>query len=158
MLKKLGALAASAALAVTLLPAASAQAKATTPGSNVGCYSIKKKGNYNDVRLGVTRVVSGTKVAAYANAMVSASCQKVNSLPIINMYIYWTILSVNGRHVAQSGGVGNGGTKGSIHAQSPFATVPCGARAVVYAKVSYSYYDGSRVRPFVISGPAFRRC
>ena len=157
MFKKIGALATAALLGVVLMPAASADAKAS-PGTYVGCYGIKKKGNYNDVRLGVTGLINGTKVAAYANEQVSASCQKVNSLPVINMKIYYVLLSVNKVHVAKSGTVGNGGKKGAIHAQSPYATVKCGAKIVVYAKVSYSYYDSSKVRPFIIHGPAFKRC
>jgi len=158
MLKKIGALAAAALLGVVLMPAASASAAKANPGSYVGCYGIKKKGNYNDVRLGVTGLINGAKVAAYANEMVSASCQRVNSLPVINMKIHYVLLSVNKVHVAKSGAVSNGGKKAAIHAQSPYATVKCGAKIVVYALVSYSYYDGSKVHPFVIHGPAFKRC
>lgn len=158
MIKKLVAVVACAALAVVALPAASAEAK-SNPGASVGCYTVKKKGNYNDVRLGVTSVsASGHRVAAYGNEMVTASCQKVNSIPVVNMHIYWALVSVNGVHKAISGLAGNGNTRPAIHVQSPFTTVPCGASVVIWERVSYSYYDHTQVRPFVIHGPAFRVC
>ena len=157
MVKKFGTLLVAAALAVVLMPAVSAEAKAGT-GRYIGCYGIKKKGNYNDVRLGIIGQFKNGTVSAYANESVSASCQRVNSLPVINMTIYYTLIRVNGVIRAKSGGVNNGGKKAAIHAQSPFAGVRCGAKIVVYAKVSYTYYDKSRVRPFVIHGPAFTRC
>src|ERR1700709_1450083 len=95
----------TALLALALLPAAVASA-ASSDGIFLGCYGIKKKGNYNRVRAGVHGDVVRHDVAADATLAVTRSCQRVNSIPVIEMHIYGAVLRTkHGAVLSSPGGV-----------------------------------------------------
>lgn len=156
MIKKLGLVAIVATLALVLMPATGAVAAASR-GGYAACYGIKKKGNYNDVRLLVTGLIQGRRVAAFAKQSVTIKCQRVNSIPVVTMWLDKVQLRVGKRIVASKGprvAVG----KAKVQAQTAYHTVRCGRLMHVFARFHYKYYDGSRVRPFWIHGPVFSRC
>jgi hypothetical protein len=147
----------TALVALVLLPAPAASAKASG-GSFLGCYGIKKKGNYNHVRAGVHGDISGHKVSAHASLGVTATCQRLNSLPVIEMHIYTVVLETEGGKVlVHTGGVSTR-HKAEIAKHSKHVDVKCGTAVRVQEKVGYTYYDHSVVRPFVVHGPPFFAC
>jgi hypothetical protein len=156
VIKKLLVIAVAATLALTLMPATSAVASGGR-GGFAGCYSIKKKGNYNAVRLAVTGLVRGRQVAAFGRQSVTFKCQRVNSIPVVTMWLDKVQLRV-GRHTVAAAGPRVTTSKAKVQAQTRYRTVRCGKLMHVYARFHYKYYDGSRVRPFWIHGPAFSRC
>jgi hypothetical protein len=156
VIKKLSVIAVAATLALTLMPATSAVA-ASSRGGYAGCYGIKKKGNYNDVRLAVTGLIRGRQVAAFAKQSVTYKCQRVNSIPVVRMWLDKVTLKV-GRHAVATAGPRVTTGRAKVQAQTRYRTVRCGREMRVYARFHYKYYDGSRVRPFSIHGPAFSRC
>jgi uncharacterized membrane protein len=156
VIKKLSVIAVAATLALTLMPATSAVAAASR-GGYAGCYGIKKKGNYNDVRLAVTGLVRGRTVAAFAKQSVTYKCQRVNSIPVVTMWLDKVMLRV-GRRTVASAGPRVTTSRAKVQAQTRYRTVRCGRLMHVYARFHYKYYDGSTVRPFTIHGPAFSRC
>lgn len=156
MIKKLCVIAVAATLALVLMPASGAVAAASR-GGYAACYGIKKKGNYNDVRLAVTGLIRGRQVAAFAKQSVTFKCQRVNSIPVVRMWLDKVQLRV-GRHTVASAGPRVAVGKAKVQAQTRYRTVRCGRLIHVYAKFHYRYYDGATVRPFWIHGPAFSRC
>ena len=157
MPRKIMLLALTALLALVLLPASAASAK-SSDGSFLGCYGIQKKGNYNRVRAGVRGDVVGHNVAAHTTLAVSRSCQRVNSIPVIEMHIYSAVLRTkHGTVLVSTGGVSTR-TKAEITKQSRHVHVKCGTAVRVQEKIGYTYYDRSVVRPFVVHGPYFFVC
>jgi hypothetical protein len=155
--RKIVLLAVTALIALALLPAAAASAR-SSDGSFLGCYGIKKKGNYNHVRAGVHGDVVGHKVSAHASLAVTRSCQKVNSIPVIEMHIYKaTLRTAHGTVLASTGGVSTR-TKGKITKHSRHVHVKCGVAVRVQEKIGYTYYDHSVVRPFYVHGSYFFVC
>jgi type IV secretory pathway protease TraF len=146
-----------AVAAAVLLPSSPAFA-AIYKGNYSGCYSIKKKGNYNDIRVGSVGVVDNGKVAGYGSLKLTAGCQKLNSLPVTNFHIYGVTISVNGHPVATSGSADAHHRKSAIHQQTRAIPVKCGKTLQVAVRVSYRYYDGAIVRPFTVKGHTFKRC
>lgn len=143
--------------AAVLLPSSPAFAS-SYKGNYSGCYSIRKKGNYNRIRVGSVGVIDNGKVAGYGSLKLTAGCQKLNSLPITNFHIYGVTLTVNGRKVASSPTADAHHRKAAIHQQTPSVPVKCGKTVQVAVRVSYRYYDGAIVRPFTVEGPKFKRC
>ena len=156
MPRKIVLLVLTALLALALLPASAASAR-ISDGNFLACYGIKKKGNYNDVRLAVTGLIRGRQVAAFAKQSVTYKCQRVNSIPVVTMWLDKVPLRV-GRHAVASAGPRVTTSRAKVQAQTRYRTVRCGRLMRVYARFHYKYYDGSRVRPFSIHGPAFSRC
>jgi hypothetical protein len=147
----------TALLALAVLPVSAAAAK-SSDGSFLGCYGIQKKGNYNRVRAGGRGDVIGHKVAAHTTLAVSPSCQRINSLPVIEMHIYSAVLRTkHGTVLVSTGGVSTR-TKGEITKQSRHVHVKCGTAVRVQEKIGYTYYDRSVVRPFVVHGSYFFVC
>jgi hypothetical protein len=147
----------TALLALVPLPASAASAK-STGGSFLGCFGIKKKGNYNHVRAGVHGDITGHKVAAYATLAVSATCQRLNSLPVIEMNIYTAVLkTASGTVLAHTGRVSTR-HKAEITKHTRHVSVKCGTALRVQEKIGYTYYDRSVVRPFWVRGPVFFAC
>lgn len=147
----------TALLALAVLPAPAASAK-SSGGSFLGCYGIKKKGNYNRVRAGVHGDIVGHNVSARTSLAVTRSCQRVNSIPVIEMHIYSAVLRTkHGTVLVSTGGVSTR-TKGEITKASKHVHVKCGTAVRVQEKIGYTYYDRSVVRPFVIHGGYFFVC
>jgi uncharacterized membrane protein len=147
----------TALLALVSLPASAASAK-SSGGSFLGCYGIKKKGNYNHVRAGVHGDISGHTVAAQATLAVTATCQRLNSLPVVEMHIYTAVLkTATGTVLAHTGGVSTR-HKAEITRHTRHVGVKCGTALRVEEKIGYTYYDHSVVRPFVVHGSPFFAC
>lgn len=146
-----------AVAAAVLLPGSPAFATGFK-GNYSGCFSIKKKGNYNRIRVASVGVVDNNKVAGFGSLKLTAGCQRLNSLPITNFHIYGVTLSVNGHKVATSPSADAHHRKAAIHQQTRSVSVGCGKTVQVAVRVSYRYYDGAIVRPFTVNGPKFHRC
>lgn len=158
MLRKTTAAGLALAVAAAVLLPCSPAAAASYKGNYAACYSIKKKGNYNHIRVGSVGVLTDGKVAGYGSLKLTAGCQKVNSLPITNFHIYGVTISVNGHPVATSGTADAHHRKSAIHQQTRAIPVKCSKTLQVSVRVSYRYYDGAIVRPFTVTGPKFHRC
>ena len=110
------------------------------------------------MRAGVHGDVVGHNVAANASLAVTRSCQRVNSIPVIELHIYSTVLRTkHGTVLASTGGVSTR-KKGEISKASKHVHVKCGTAVRVQEKIGYTYYDHSVVRPFVIHGGYFFVC
>jgi hypothetical protein len=146
-------------VAVAVLLPASPAGAATYKGKYSGCYSIKKKGNYNRIRLGSTGVIQGGQAAGYGSLKLTFSCQRLNSVPISNFHIYWVGLRVNGRQVATSTSADAHYRSASLHRETRFVSVSCSKELRVAMRVSYRFYGQNlAVRPFTVVGPIFHRC
>jgi hypothetical protein len=147
----------TALLALVMLPASVASAKASD-GNFVGCYGIQKKGNYNRVRAALHGDIVGHTVSAHGTLAVSRSCQRVNSLPVIELRIYKVLLkNENGKVLVATGGVSTR-HDAEIGKHTRHVKVKCGVAVRVQEKIGYTYYDNSLVRPFVVHGPPFFVC
>jgi uncharacterized membrane protein len=152
-------IAACAALVLLGMPASPAGAATVLGGRYVGCYGINKKGNYNRVRATVVGLINAEhRVAGRGTLGVSASCQRVNSLPVSEMHVYKVQLRRSDGYVFATAGPVGTRTKAKIGATTGFASVRCGVAMRVWEDIGYRYYDGSRVRPYWIHGPYFYRC
>ena len=145
-------------LAVLALPAASANA--TPPkGDFASCYKIIKSGRYNDVAAGARVTQSAGKLRVHGFVAVSKACQKTNSIPIHSVTILHSrlrnsatnkIVKLSGSHTSYKSGIARSTT-------APNYT-HCHVNYQASIEISFSYTDGSHVRPFWIHGKKFTRC
>lgn len=157
MPRKIVLLVLTALLALVLLPASVASAK-VSDGNFVGCYGIEKKGNYNRVRAALHGDIVDHTVSAHGTLSVTLSCQRVNSLPVIELRIYTVLLkNANGKILVSTGGVSTRHDT-EIGRHTKHVRVKCGVAVRVQEKIGYTYYDNSLVRPFVVHGPQFFVC
>lgn len=148
------------AAVLTLLVVPSASADATIPkGSFAHCYTIQKKGRYNDVEAGAKVTQNAEDARVHGFVAVSKDCQKVNSVPIVRI----TILHARLRNLATGATVrmspGHSATKkGIVRSTTALKYVPCHTAYQASVEISYAYQDKFHVRPFWIHGPKFYRC
>lgn len=159
MFKKSLIIAFGAMLVAVLLPATEANAASIGGSHRVACFTINKKGNYNDVRAGVLGESNKLgQVAGYASLGVSASCQRVNSIPVITMHLNKVILKLTSGQILETRGSKSTSTKGSISEKTKYRYVRCGLHMYVEENISYTYYDHSHVRAFWYKSASFKRC
>jgi hypothetical protein len=103
-------------------------------------------------------VISGHRVSANSSLAVTRTCQRLNSIPVIEMHIYKVVLRTSHGHVLAAAGGVSTRHKAEITQQTHHVTVKCGTAVRVQEKIGYTYYDRSVVRPFSVHGPYFFAC